>query len=94
MEAWYCYYIYLCCACTFVKPLYFSSLLLTYLLLLLFHFSIIGLSAGTLCAFNVIIGDLGPSIIHNLFAVEVSDFPGTMILTQHIYQIELTINEL
>ena len=34
--------------------------------------SIIGLLIGSLIAFNVIIGDLVPSIFHNLSGVEVS----------------------
>lgn len=36
--------------------------------------SIIGLLIGTLIAFNVIIGDLVPSIFHNLSGVEVRGY--------------------
>ena len=40
--------------------------------LLCFCFSIIGLLIGTLIAFNVIIGDLVPSIFQNLSGIQVN----------------------
>ncbi|KAK3728584.1 hypothetical protein QZH41_011662, partial [Actinostola sp. cb2023] len=59
---------------------------------LLVEACIIGLSAGTLCAFNVIIGDLGPSIIHNLFAVEITRSLRATVMIVLAYGIGLPVS--